>query len=224
MKRVLQVHWWGQLPYDQAVEQQESLRDQVIAEGRGAHLIFVEHPSVVTCGRNYEATDEEKRVIKKRGFDFQESSRGGKLTYHGPGQLVMYPIVHMGWLRLGVNGMVRAVMDSMRNWLISQGIETSWHEDAPGLWTVGDSPRKIASVGMRITRQVTWHGAALNLSTDLSSFTVFQPCGFSGSVMTSIQRELGESPEFEKAAMGVTEALASFLELAVEAPPESIRS
>ena len=218
MERVLQVHWWGKLPYDQAVEEQEVLRDRVIAEGEGAHLIFVEHPSVVTCGRNYEVTDEEKLAIKKRGFDFQESSRGGKLTYHGPGQLVMYPIVHLGWLNVGVKGIVRAVIDSMGNWLTTQGIETSWRDDAPGLWTAGESPRKIASVGMRITRQVTWHGAALNLSTDLSSFTVFQPCGFSGSVMTSVQHELGRNPHFEKAARGVTDALASILELKVDIP------
>jgi len=213
MERLLQMHWWGELDYASAVREQESLRDTVIEQGGGAHLVIVEHPQVVTCGRNYTVSDLEKKSILERGFGFEESSRGGKLTYHGPGQLVMYPIVHLAWARVGVKGIVRGVIDSMGRWLDGQGISTKWNDSAPGLWTDGSSPKKIASVGMRITRGVSWHGAALNLRTDLSAFSAFQPCGFSGSMMTSVLNELGESPTIQVAAEGIATEFASLLNL-----------
>ena len=213
MERLLQMHWWGEMDYAIAVREQERLRDTVIEQGGGAHLVIVEHPHVVTCGRNYTVSAFERKSILERGFGFEESSRGGKLTYHGPGQLVVYPIVHLAWAKLGVKGIVRGVIGSMGQWLKGQGIPTTWNDSAPGLWTDGPSPKKIASVGMRITRGVSWHGAALNLKTDLSAFSAFQPCGFSGSMMTSVFNEIGASPKIHVAAEGVATEFASLLNL-----------
>ena len=145
-------------------------------------------------------------------MDFQKTSRGGQLTYHGPGQLVMYPILHLGWLNIGVKGVVTSVTDSMMAWLAQQGIPCQWRDDAPGVWTTSEPARKLASVGMRITRNVTWHGGALNLTTDLNAFSVFQPCGFSGSVMSSVEELTGQAFDLPVAAKGLCEHMSEILQ------------
>lgn len=214
----IEAQWWGRVEYSEAVDRQVRLRDQVIARGAGGYVVFVEHPPVVTCGRNHDPSPEEIHRIRAHGMDFQRSSRGGQLTYHGPGQLVMYPILHLGWLKMGVKEAVTSVTDSMINWLDERGIDCEWRDDAPGVWTRADSPRKLASVGMRITRQVTWHGGALNLTTDMSAFSVFQPCGFSGSVMTSVGEVEDQSIDSEEVARELCLSLGKVLNHSIALP------
>lgn len=205
----IQCQWWGEVPYADAVARQETLRDRVLDGEEPGFLVFVEHPAVITAGRHMPTTPEQKEFFAHHGVDLQPSSRGGKLTYHGPGQLVIYPIVHLPSLRLGVRDCVAALSGGLMDWLKGYGVESEWREDAPGVWIEGAESKKLASVGLRITRGVTLHGAAINLSTQMSHFELFEPCGFQGSIMTNLERVLGKSVPLLEAANELAPCIAA---------------
>ncbi|MEJ2722949.1 MAG: lipoyl(octanoyl) transferase LipB, partial [bacterium] len=152
-------------------------------------LILLEHPHVVTVGRNATRSSltAGPDLLKSKGVDLVETDRGGDITYHGPGQLVGYPILRLEPDRRDIRRYVHDIEEVLLRTLDAYSIEARRHDVHRGVW-VGD--RKIASVGIRISRWVTSHGFALNVNTDLSYFSLIVPCGITGCTMTSMASEL----------------------------------
>jgi lipoyl(octanoyl) transferase len=214
----------GTLAYRDAWAHQEIVHAQVV-EGAPERLLLVEHPPVITLGRrpgvnqNLVASEE---ALRRLGVELVQSDRGGDITFHGPGQLVAYPIIRMLDHHLSVGGYVRRLEETVIAMLREIGIAAQKDPDAIGIWAPlpalsseqGGSaeetpspalPRntggggeegvilaKICAVGVRIRRGVTMHGAALNVTTDLNYFNLIVPCGLAGRPVTSIQQSLGK--------------------------------
>jgi lipoyl(octanoyl) transferase len=180
----------GTLAYGAALERQRSLAEDRIA-GRLTDdlLLLVEHPPVVTLGRG--ARDSSlpiaPELLRRRGIEVFEIERGGDVTYHGPGQLVGYPIFDLGRHRRDLHWFLRQIEEALIQALGSFGIPGERRESYTGVWTAG---RKIASIGIHVRQWVTWHGFALNVTTDLTPFSLIVPCGISDVVMTSLAQEL----------------------------------
>lgn len=151
-------------------------------------LILVQHPPVVTLGR--KKADNKLPVtedyLKSRGIELFEVERGGGVTFHGPGQLVGYPIFDLQRHKLDLHWYLRQVEEALIRTLAKYDIAAERNAGFTGVWTEG---RKIASIGVHAKNWVTWHGFALNVTTDLSYFNVMTPCGIDGVVMTSVSRE-----------------------------------
>jgi lipoate-protein ligase B len=161
-----------------------------IQSGSEDHLLFVQHPHVLTVGRNAsgEAIIADRRLIEARGVEIAETDRGGDVTYHGPGQLVGYPLLKLEGKRRDIRRYVHDLEEALIRTLADFGIEGRRHDVHRGVW-VGE--RKIASLGIRLSRWVTCHGFALNVDTDLDYFALITPCGIAGCEMTTMTRELG---------------------------------
>lgn len=184
-ERILEVLHAGTLPYGEALEWQRRLAEDRIA-GRLAHdlLILLQHPPVLTLGRNAHATN----LLRPEGVEVFEVERGGDVTFHGPGQLVGYPIFDLRQHRPDLHWYLRTLEQALIDGLAELGIPAERHRGYTGVWTRG---RKIASIGIHVKQWVTWHGFALNVTTDLSWFDRIVPCGIPGVVMTSVERETG---------------------------------
>jgi lipoyl(octanoyl) transferase len=171
----------GRTDYGQALE----LQRQLIAERQQGlipdQLLLLEHPHVITLGRNGKAANllASDEVLSRAGIAFYPTDRGGDVTYHGPGQLVGYPIIDLREWQRDVGAYVRAVEQAIIDTLADYGISAGRIPKLTGVW-VGDS--KIAAIGVHISRWVTSHGFALNVSTDLSYFQYIVPCGLSKPV------------------------------------------
>src|SRR3954462_11931936 len=181
----------GRVPYSEALELQRSIaRDRISGAIPQDVLLLLEHPPVVTLGR---AAKEKHLVaspefLQSKGVELFEVERGGDVTYHGPGQLVGYPIIDLKQHRLDLHWYLRKIEEALINALADYGIPGERNTAYTSVWTRG---RKIASIGVHARDWVTWHGFALNVTTDLSYFDLIVPCGINGVVMTSIARELG---------------------------------
>src|SRR5206468_3310652 len=156
-------------------------------------LLLLEHPPVVTLGR---AAKEKHLVaspefLSAKGVEVFETERGGDVTYHGPGQLVGYPIVDLKQHRQDLHWYLRKIEEALINALDDYGVPGERNSAYTGVWTRG---KKIASIGVHARDWVTWHGFALNVTTDLSYFDLIVPCGIDGVGMTSIAREVGREP------------------------------
>jgi len=188
--KVCRVIDLGRMPYAEAfaLQKREVARLQR-NEGDDAFYL-VEHPHVITVGRNAtgDAILADRRLITTRGVEIAPTDRGGDVTYHGPGQLVGYPLLRLDGQRRDIRRYVHDLEEVLIRTLDDFGIEAERHPVHRGVWTKG---RKIASLGIRIARWVTCHGFALNVSTDLSYFSLIDPCGIKGCEMTSIERETG---------------------------------
>jgi lipoyl(octanoyl) transferase len=157
-------------------------------------VLFLEHRPVVTRGRGLQFTGEDRpRQMPLVGklppeIEFAESERGGDLTYHGPGQLVIYPICKLDGVGFGphhdIGGFIRGLEQLLIGELAERGIKAGVREKATGVW-VGE--RKVASIGIAVKKWVTYHGAALNCVNNLAPFALISPCGFSSDVMTSLR-------------------------------------
>jgi lipoyl(octanoyl) transferase len=161
--------------------------------GEIAHdvLLLLEHTPVVTLGRSAKAQNlvASPALLAARGVELFEAERGGDVTFHGPGQLVGYPIVNLRGHKQDLHWYLRQVEAVLISALEKIGIVSERSKGRTGVWT---SDRKIASIGVHARDWVTWHGFALNVSTDLSYFDLMVPCGLAGVTMTSVSRELGE--------------------------------
>jgi len=180
----LDVRDWGVRPYPGALVEMRALR---AARARGDipdTLLLVEHPPVVTVG--VQGDDGESLP---EGVPVVRVERGGKSTYHGPGQLVGYPIVDLTPRGRDVRRFVRDVEEVVVRTLAEFGLTAGRVDGRRGVWV--DGARKIASIGVAVESWVTFHGFALNASTDLAAFRAFHPCGMPGEWMTSVTRELG---------------------------------
>ena len=181
----------GRMPYAEALELQRSIaRDRISGAISQDVLLLMEHPPVVTLGRS---TKEKHLVaspefLQTHGVELFEVERGGDVTFHGPGQLVGYPIVDLKRHRQDLHWYLRKIEEALINALADYGIPGERNPTFTGVWTRG---KKIASIGVHARDWVTWHGFALNVTTDLSFFDLIVPCGISGVVMTSIAREVG---------------------------------
>ena len=183
MSRELAVARPGRVPYDAALAWQESLVERRLAGGPDA-LLLLEHPPVYTLGRGADA-----RFLGVAGdgtVPVVRVGRGGQVTYHGPGQLVGYPILGLRALRPDVRWYVRTLEAVLIDALGDLGIQARRRDGLTGVWV---GPRKIGSIGVAIRRWVTWHGFALNVGADLAGFGAITPCGIEGVVMTSVARE-----------------------------------
>ena len=191
---MIEVRRLGTVPYAEALELQAQLvqqrRDGAIAD----QLLLLEHPPVITLGvktrhdRSHVLASDH--ALRARGVEIYETGRGGDVTYHGPGQLVGYPILHLQPDRRDVHRYVRDLEEVLIRAVASFGIEAS---RAPGLTGVWVGSEKIAAIGVRISRWITSHGFALNVDTDLSHFDLIVPCGIRGRGVTSMQRLLGRT-------------------------------
>ena len=180
------------LPYREAWAEQERVHAEVLAGAEPA-ILFVEHPPTITLGRRVEdsrshllATTAELRRMR---VDVVETDRGGDITYHGPGQLVAYPILKLADYRLSVGSYMRLLQDAVVEALTSLGIESHLDATAPGVWIGNDPSAKVAAVGVRVKRGVTLHGLALNVEPDLRHFNLIDPCGL-GRPVTSLHELL----------------------------------
>jgi lipoyl(octanoyl) transferase len=184
---VVEIIQAGLVPYDAALAWQRDLARARI-EGRRAHdvLLLLEHPPVVTVGRSARGAP----LPDAGGIEVLEVERGGDVTYHGPGQLVGYPILDLMQHRADVHWYLRTVEQALILALADLAIPAERRPGYTGVWTRGGE-RKIASIGVHVKRWVTWHGFALNVTTDLSPFGRIIPCGIRGVEMTSVEREGG---------------------------------
>jgi lipoyl(octanoyl) transferase len=179
----------GRMEYDDAFALQKREVERLQRNEGDDVLFFVEHPHVITVGRNADgsALVADRRLIEARGARVVATDRGGDVTYHGPGQLVGYPILRLETSRHDIRRYVYDLEEVLITALADFGLFAGRHPVHRGVWV---NNRKIASLGIRISRWVTCHGFALNVSTDLSYFSLMNPCGISGCVMTSIETEL----------------------------------
>jgi len=186
--RLLEVVQAGAVPYAEALEWQRALA-QARIDGRLARdrLLLLEHPAVVTLGRNFHPD----HLISRDGVEVFEIGRGGDVTFHGPGQLVGYPIIDLSGHKPDLHWYLRTLEQALIDALADLGIPAERNPGYTGVWTGGGS-RKIASIGIHVKQWVTWHGFALNVTTDLTEFERIVPCGIAGVEMTSIERERGK--------------------------------
>ncbi|MBN8413471.1 lipoyl(octanoyl) transferase LipB [Halomonas denitrificans] len=174
----IEVYHLGLVPYQPVWQAMRELTDQ--RDGTTPDQIWVvQHPPVFTQGQAGKA----EHLLMPSEIPLVETDRGGQITYHGPGQLVLYPLIDVKRARLGVRDLVSALEDSVVDALGQHGIEAHARPDAPGVY-VGE--RKIASLGLRIRRGASFHGIAVNLDLDLTPFSFINPCGYAGLEMTRL--------------------------------------
>jgi len=201
--RICEQHDLGLTPYSRALELQQSL---VEARKRGEApdtLLLLEHPHVITLGRaaNPAHVLISEGVLAAKGVELVETGRGGDVTYHGPGQLVGYPIINLAPQRCDVRRYVRDLEEVLIRAARDFGVEAGRIPGLTGVW-VGDE--KLAAIGVRISRWVTMHGFAFNVTTDLDYFRLIVPCGIADHGVTSLQKILGAPVEVRSVARSVT--------------------
>ena len=210
--RSLHWTWLGRIPYGEAVALQLAVREAVKSGEAPERFLLLEHPHVYTLGRNADGSDvlAGPDWLRARGVEIAECDRGGQVTYHGPGQLVGYPIVNLSPDRRDIRRYVRDLQEALIRTLAGYGIEGRPGEEAAfiGVW-VGKA--KIASIGVHLSRWVTTHGFALNVSTDLSYFSGIIPCGLNQVEMTSIEQLTGKAPTLPEVAADCARHLAEIL-------------
>jgi lipoyl(octanoyl) transferase len=195
----------GLMGYAEAWELQKRL---VAARKAGAIedvLLLCEHPHVITLGRNGKRENllASEQVLRQKGVEFHASNRGGDITYHGPGQLVGYPILNLGAIRKDVVWYVRMLEEAMIRATAEFGMVAGRVEGKTGIWVKGSQPaqvteEKLGAIGVHISRWVTSHGFACNVSTDLRYFDLIVPCGISGRKATSLEKILGRAVSREE--------------------------
>lgn len=196
----------GSVEYARAWEYQEERFDALVkfkqkggeGERPGQYLLFCEHPHVYTLGKSGDEHNLliRKDFLKKIEATYFKTNRGGDITYHGPGQIVGYPILDLECFGLGLKQYIGLLEDSIIDLLKGYGITSTHMEGATGVWLDADhavKARKICAIGVRSGRYVTMHGFALNVNTNLEYFTYINPCGFETRGVTSMEKELGKA-------------------------------
>ena len=188
------------MAYQAAVAAQQALLTECLESGRRSNfLLLLEHPPVITVGRSGANGDvlAGQDALGKRNVALARTNRGGGVTFHGPGQLVMYPVIDLKAQGADLHGYLRGLERWLLRVLDSYRIAAQVNPPYTGVWTGG---AKIASIGIAVRRWVAYHGVALNVSTDLSFFDMIVPCGLSGVEMTSMAAALGKAPPLEDVA------------------------
>jgi lipoate-protein ligase B len=197
----------GMVPYLEAWELQKELAARRRRDEIPDVLILLEHPPTYTRGRRSKPEELPMGIdwCEAQGIEVHDTDRGGLVTYHGPGQLVAYPIVHLGAYGDDVHAYVRGLEQVMTGALGEAGVPAQRIEGLTGVWTEGEPPaipslnpaRKIGSIGLHVSRGVTTHGLAINVSNDLQPFEWIVPCGVEGVVVTSVARELRRDEDLD---------------------------
>ena len=195
--RVINVLYLGRVDYSIALELQQTLV-RLVKEGRITHtLLLLEHPPVITLGRNAGAENivASREFLSANGVELHETDRGGDVTFHGPGQLVGYPIFDLRAFepRIGAVDFVRKLEEVLIRTCGDLGVVTERIPGLTGVWTQNDPPGKIAAIGVHISRAVTSHGFALNVNTNLDYFKLIVPCGITDKPVTSLEQEMAQS-------------------------------
>ena len=208
----------GIVPYLEAWELQKELAEQRSREEIPDVLLLLEHPPTYTRGRRSKPEELPMGVdwYEAQGIEVHDTDRGGLVTYHGPGQLVAYPIVHLGAYGDDVHAYVRGLERAIIGALAEAGVPTQTIDGLTGVWTEGEPPptisarpaRKIASIGLHVSRGITTHGLAVNVDNDLQPFEWIVPCGIEGVTISSIARELKREQGLDGFANRLTEAYA----------------
>ncbi len=206
----------GLIEYKEAWDMQEAW-NQEIKSSKLKHeiipgkLIFCEHPHVYTLGRSGKENNLliNEDFLKKINASYCISNRGGDITYHGPGQIVGYPVFDLEALNMGVKEYIHKLEDGIIQTLSDYTITAGRMDEATGVWLDKNTPetRKICAIGVRVSRAVTMHGFALNVNTDLNYFNNINPCGFVDKGVTSMEKELGRKINFEEVKQNLREKL-----------------
>ena len=225
-KPVVQVRKLGLAAYDAVTNLQQELFqrtiDQKIHNRRNPdaqvttenHLLFVEHPHVYTLGKSGDENNllVNDETLAEKGVTFFPTNRGGDITYHGPGQLVGYPILDLDCFFTDIHKYLRLLEECIIETLSDFGISATRSKGETGVWldADGDNPRKICAMGIRTSRWVTMHGFALNVTTDLSYFESIIPCGIRGKDVTSMRKELGKPLDLHEVSFVFQKHFADF--------------
>jgi lipoyl(octanoyl) transferase len=212
----------GRLPYAEALAIQQRIAEDLKQNRTEDHLLFVEHSHVITIGRN--GHDENilapASLLARAGIELHTSDRGGDVTYHGPGQIVGYPILDLRNWKRDVGAYARAIEQLLIDTLEEFGIEAKRIPKLTGVWVdVGGEPAKIAALGIHLSRWVSTHGWALNVSTDLRCFDYIVPCGLTKPV-TSMER-LGVRADAERVKQTLARHFARIFDFELRAAPHS---
>lgn len=214
----------GLTSYKDTWDYQEELFQKVISAKLNddaaieQYILFCEHKHVYTLGKsgNRQNLLIAEHVCKSKNIDFFPINRGGDITYHGPGQLVVYPIIDLEELGIGIKTYISMIEDVVIEVLNTYGIKGEKDEKAMGVWIDKDNPtkaRKICAIGVRASRFVTMHGLALNINTDLSYFSYINPCGFTDKAVTSMQQELGKWIDLEEVSKRMKDAFEKIFDI-----------
>jgi lipoyl(octanoyl) transferase len=215
-RRPLAVRRVGRIAYAAGLE----LQQQLVAERQAGRipdeLLLLEHDPVFTLGRNARRENVlfPAELLRERGYEVFEAGRGGDVTYHGPGQLVGYPILDLSPDRRDVHRYVRDLEEVMMRTCADYGIQAGRVAGLTGTWVAQD---KIGAIGVRISRWVTSHGFAFNVATDLSAFDLIVPCGIRGRGVTSLERLLGREVPLAEVSDRLTAHFAAVFERVVAA-------
>ncbi len=197
----------GLMEYGKAWDYQENLLQETLQARKNTTattagtLLLCEHPHVYTLGKSGQLNNLliQDEFLQKIHATYYRSNRGGDITYHGPGQLVGYPIFDLEALKLGVKQYINLLEEAIIQTLAQYSISAGRLEGATGVWLDAQTPmaRKICAIGVRVSKAVTMHGFALNVNTDLCYFAHINPCGFIDKGVTSMQKELGQKQDME---------------------------
>ena len=215
MTEALQVDL-GLIGYAEAWELQKRVAAARKADAIEDALLLCEHPHVITLGRSGKRENllASEHVLRQKGVEFHASDRGGDITYHGPGQIVGYPILNLGAIRRDVVWYVRILEEAMIRATAEFGITAERVAGKTGIWVrAGSTEEKLAAIGVRISRWVTSHGFAYNVSTDLRNFDLIVPCGIADRKATSLEKLLGRSVAEKEVAPRIAKHLGELLGL-----------
>ncbi len=204
----------GLVPYEEALVAQRWLRDAREDGSIPDVLLLLDHPAIYTRGRR--STPEELPMAEEwyamQGIEVRDTDRGGRVTYHGPGQLVAYPIVDLRAYGDDVHEFVRRLEQVAISSLTEHGVGAQTIEGLTGVWTKDEPSRKIGSIGVHVSRGITTHGLSINVNNDLQPFEWIVPCGIEGCLPSSLSRELGGEQDFDVFAATVAERYAAVYE------------
>jgi lipoyl(octanoyl) transferase len=207
----------GTVPYLEAWELQKQLAEQRRRQEIPDVLLLLEHPPTYTRGRRSKPEELPMGIewYEAQGIEVHDTDRGGLVTYHGPGQLVAYPIVDLSAYDDDVHAYVRGLEQVIIGALAEAGVPAQTIDGLTGVWTIGDPPptisstpaRKIASIGLHVSRGITTHGLAINVNNDLQPFEWIVPCGIEGVAMASVTSERGVAQDVDSVADRLTQAI-----------------
>lgn len=197
---------WGLIEYGEALNRQRSAFSEAVTrkkENQETDNLFIlcEHPPVITFGLHAKSRNllVSPEILREKGIELFETERGGDITFHGPGQLVGYPILDLEKFGMGLKEYIHTLESGIIELLVKYGIDAERKDGATGVWLDTGNPlkeRKICAIGVKSSRYITMHGFALNINTDLSGFQLMNPCGFIGGRTTSIEHECGYAVDF----------------------------
>jgi len=195
--RTCQVRRLGVVTYENGMRMQQKLVEMRQRDALDDQLLLLEHSPVITLGRGGDVANllVTPEALRAAGIRFFEATRGGDITYHGPGQVVAYPILHLGEGARDIRKYVTRLEEVLIRTVADFGITATREEGKRGIWVGND---KIAAIGVRIARWVTSHGVALNVNTNLDPFRFITPCGLAGSGVTSMARQIGREVELHE--------------------------